>query len=78
MFFETIAETEIGFQGIHEILAVRAGNMHGRRARHSLGPSGLHADNGGDHPARAVDSTQIKTADRGLGVHRFVIALFYW
>ncbi len=27
-------------------------------------------DNGGDHPARAVDSTQVKTADRGLGVHR--------
>ncbi len=25
--------------------------------------------NGGDHPARAVDSTQVKTADRGLGVH---------
>ncbi len=25
-----------------------------------------------DHPARAVDSTQVKTADRGLGVHRLV------
>jgi hypothetical protein len=24
------------------------------------------------HPARAVDSTQVKTADRGLGVHRLV------
>jgi hypothetical protein len=32
-----------------------------------------HGQNGGDHPARAVDSTQVKTADRGLGVHRLVI-----
>jgi|GEM_PF-6359670 len=23
-----------------------------------------------DHPARVVDLTQVKTADRGLGVHR--------
>ncbi len=30
-------------------------------------------NNDGDHPARAVDSTQVKTADRGLGVHRMVI-----
>jgi hypothetical protein len=34
----------------------------------------LYSGNGGDHPARAVDSTQVKTADRGLGVHRLVIA----
>jgi hypothetical protein len=25
-----------------------------------------------DHPARAVDSTQVKMADRGLGVHGLV------
>ena len=26
----------------------------------------------GDHPDRGDDSTQVQTADRGLGVHRFV------
>jgi hypothetical protein len=26
-----------------------------------------------DHPARAFDSAQVKTADRGLGVHRLVL-----
>jgi hypothetical protein len=31
------------------------------------------SDNDRDHPARAVDLTQVKTADRGLGVHRLVI-----
>ena len=31
---------------------------------------GFVPDNVCDHPARAVDSTQVKTADRGLGVHR--------
>lgn len=31
--------------------------------------------NAGDNPARAVDSTQVKTADRGLGVYRLVLAL---
>jgi len=35
-----------------------------------------YSANGGDHPARAVDSTQVKTADRGLGVHRLVIPSF--
>jgi hypothetical protein len=34
----------------------------------------LDCGNDRDHPARAVDSTQVKTADRGLGVHRLVIA----
>ena len=29
--------------------------------------------NDGDHPARAVASSQVRTADRGLGVHRFVL-----
>jgi|688.fasta_scaffold705226_1 hypothetical protein len=35
----------------------------------------FQADNDRDHPARAVDSTQVKTTDRGLGVHRLVIPL---
>ena len=35
-------------------------------------PETLKWQNGGDHPARAVDSTQVRTVDRGLGVHRFV------
>ena len=38
----------------------------------------LSKTNGGDHPARAIDSTQVKTADRGLRlqpiVRRFVSA----
>ena len=29
----------------------------------------LEGTNGSDNPARAVDSTQVKKADRGLGVH---------
>jgi len=29
-----------------------------------------------DNPVRAVDSTQVKTTDRGLGVQRLVIASF--
>ena len=33
----------------------------------------LLATNDRHHRARAVDSTQVKTADRGLGVHRLVI-----
>lgn len=32
-------------------------------------------NNESDHPARAVDSTQVKTANRGLGVHRVVLAI---
>jgi hypothetical protein len=32
-------------------------------------------DNDCDHPARAVDSTQVIRADRGLGVHRVVLAI---
>ena len=33
-------------------------------------------ENDRDHPARAVDSTQVRTVDRGLGVHRFVLKCF--
>jgi len=33
--------------------------------------------NAGDQRARAIDSTQVKTADRGLRVHGFVIGYFW-
>ena len=35
---------------------------------------GSASQNDRDHPARAVDSTQVKLADRGLGVHRLVLS----
>jgi hypothetical protein len=32
------------------------------------------APNGRDQRARAIDSTQVKPADRGLRLHRFVLS----
>ena len=42
------------------------------------GKDELHADNDRHHPDRAVDSTQVKTADRGLGVHAIVTSLVFF
>lgn len=41
------------------------------------GSSKLDLQNGRDNRARAVDSTQVKTAVRGLRVHRFVRPIMY-
>jgi transposase InsO family protein len=38
-----------------------------------VSPTAFHSDNGSHHPARAIQASISKTADRVLGVHGFVI-----